>query len=82
VSQDRHKFFGTLDLSTPVSDGVALAVGVRNSTDQTFPLGSEGPSKIRLYAGKSHVSLTPQGTGWGRSAGKAGNSRNPQRLHA
>jgi hypothetical protein len=39
VSQDNHRFFGTLDLTTPVSTGVALSVGVRNSTDQTFPLG-------------------------------------------
>ena len=33
------QFFGTLDLATPVATGVALAVGVRNSTDKTFPLG-------------------------------------------
>lgn len=39
LSRDGHRFFGTLDLTTPVHTGVALAVGVRNSTDQTFPLG-------------------------------------------
>jgi hypothetical protein len=39
ISEDRHRFFGTLDLTTPVSTGVALVAGVRNSTDRTFPLG-------------------------------------------
>lgn len=39
LTGDGHRFFGTLDLGTPVADGVALAVGVRNSTDQSFPLG-------------------------------------------
>jgi hypothetical protein len=28
-----------LDLGTPIATGVALAVGIRNSTDKTFPLG-------------------------------------------
>jgi hypothetical protein len=39
VSQDGHRFFGTLDLDTTLVSGVSLAVGVRNSTDKTFPLG-------------------------------------------
>jgi hypothetical protein len=33
------RFFGTLDLATSISDGVSLAVGIRNSTDQSFPIG-------------------------------------------
>ncbi len=39
VSQDGHRFFGTLDLDMTLVPGVSLAVGVRNSTDKTFPLG-------------------------------------------
>lgn len=39
LTGDGHRFFGTLDLGTPIAEGVALAVGVRNSTDQSFPLG-------------------------------------------
>jgi hypothetical protein len=39
VSQDGHRFFGTLDLDMPLAEGVSLAVGVRNSTDKSFPLG-------------------------------------------
>jgi hypothetical protein len=38
VSQDLHRFFGTLDLTTAIDPNVGLAVGIRNSTDQTFPL--------------------------------------------
>ena len=39
VSHDGARFFGTLDLATPISDGVSLAVGIRNSTDKSFPIG-------------------------------------------
>jgi len=39
LSQDNARFFGTLDLSTPVAGGTTLAVGVRNSVDKTIPLG-------------------------------------------
>jgi hypothetical protein len=40
------RFFGTLDLATPVATGVSLAVGVRNSTDKSFPLGFCGGSRV------------------------------------
>lgn len=41
VARGGHRFFATLVLRTPLaaSGGVALAVGVRNSTDKSFPLG-------------------------------------------
>lgn len=41
VSREGQRFFGTLDLTTPLTpDGsVALAVGLRNSVDQSFPKG-------------------------------------------
>lgn len=39
VARDGQRFFGTLDLATPLATGVALAVGIRNSTDKSFPLG-------------------------------------------
>ncbi len=37
----RHdaRFFGTLDLGTPLTEGVSLSVGVRNSYDKSFPIG-------------------------------------------
>lgn len=39
VARDGHRFFGTLDLDSTLVPGVSLAVGVRNSTDKSFPLG-------------------------------------------
>lgn len=39
IMRDGSRFFGTLDLRTTVTDGVSLAVGIRNSVDQSFPLG-------------------------------------------
>lgn len=47
VARNGQRFFGTLDLSTPLTpDGsVALAVGIRNSVDKSFPLGFCAGSK-------------------------------------
>jgi hypothetical protein len=39
VSHGGARFFGTLDLATTIADGVSLAVGIRNSNDQSFPIG-------------------------------------------
>lgn len=39
LSRDNARFFGTIDLQTPVATGVSLAVGVRNSVDKSLPLG-------------------------------------------
>lgn len=39
LSGDNARFFGTLDLATPLIPGVSLAVGIRNSVDKSFPLG-------------------------------------------
>lgn len=39
VTPNGMRFFGTLDLATPLhGGGVSLAVGIRNSNDQTFPI--------------------------------------------
>src|SRR5439155_6657286 len=46
VSPDGRRFFGTLDLETTLVNGVSLAVGVRNSTDKTFPLGFCAGNKV------------------------------------
>lgn len=39
LSADNHKFFGTLDLTTQIMDGISLMIGIRNSTDRTMPIG-------------------------------------------
>jgi hypothetical protein len=46
VAREGRRFFGTLDLATPLAEGVALAVGVRNSTDKSFPLGFCAGSRV------------------------------------
>lgn len=39
VSHAKQRFFGVLDIATPLADGVSLSIGVRNSNDKTFPIG-------------------------------------------
>lgn len=39
VSHEGHRFFGVMDLASTIIDGITLAVGIRNSTDKTFPIG-------------------------------------------
>lgn len=46
LSRSDARFFGTLTLSTPLGTGVNLAIGVRSSTDRTFPLGFAAGSRI------------------------------------
>lgn len=48
IARDGKRFFGTLDLTTPLTPDstVALAVGIRNSTDKSFPLGFCAGSRV------------------------------------
>ncbi len=39
MTDDQKRFFGVLDLRSPIAEGVTLSVGVRNSNDKTFPIG-------------------------------------------
>ena len=39
VTKEGQQFFGTLDLTLDIAEGVTLTAGVRNSTDKTFSLG-------------------------------------------
>ncbi len=39
VARDNKRFFGVLDLRSPISEGVCLSVGIRNSCDKSFPIG-------------------------------------------
>ena len=38
VSNRQQRFFGVLDITTELADGVTLSIGVRNFNDKTFPL--------------------------------------------
>jgi hypothetical protein len=65
LSNDGHRFFGTLTLGTSLQEGVALAVGVRSSTDKTFPIGLIAGSRVfvcsnlafnsEIYVSKKHT---------------------------
>jgi hypothetical protein len=46
LSRGDARMFGTMDLATPLADGVTLAVGVRNSFDKSFPLGFCAGSRV------------------------------------
>ncbi len=46
LTPDGHRFFGTLDLGSDLVHGVKLAVGIRNSSDKTFPLGFCAGSRV------------------------------------
>lgn len=46
VMRDGSRFFGTLDLATPLTEGVSLSVGIRNSVDKSFPLGFAAGSRV------------------------------------
>jgi hypothetical protein len=46
LAKQNHRFFGTLDLKTQLASGVHLAVGIRNSTDKSFPLGFCAGSRV------------------------------------
>lgn len=39
LTADGQRFFATLDLRTPIMDGVSLMIGIRNSTDKSMPIG-------------------------------------------
>jgi hypothetical protein len=46
VGKDGLRAFATLDLISPVAPGVSLAVGIRNSNDQTFPISFAAGSRV------------------------------------
>lgn len=46
VTRHGQRFFGTLDLRSELAPGVNLAVGVRNSVDQSLPLGFCAGSRV------------------------------------
>jgi hypothetical protein len=46
LSRQGAQFFGALDLRSPIADGASLAVGVRNSINQTLPLGFVAGTRV------------------------------------
>ena len=46
LSRGDQRFFGVLDLATPLVTEVTLAVGIRNSVDKSFPMGFTAGSRV------------------------------------
>jgi hypothetical protein len=46
VGRNGAQMFATLDLAAPLAGGAALAVGIRNSTDKSLPLGFVAGSRV------------------------------------
>lgn len=46
LSRGDARFFGVLDLSSTLANGVTLSVGVRNSVDKSFPIGFCAGSRV------------------------------------
>src|SRR4051794_25061089 len=46
LARQDARFFGVLDLDTPLAAGAGLSVGVRNSVDKSFPLGFAAGSRV------------------------------------
>lgn len=69
LSADNHRFFGTLTLDSLVAPGISLAVGVRNSTDQTFPIGICCGSRVMVcenLAFSADIYVSRKHTRWGK----------------
>lgn len=65
LSADNLRFFGTLDLTSTIVEGVSLAVGIRNAIDKTLPIGLVAGSRVfvcdnlafnsEIYVNKRHT---------------------------
>jgi hypothetical protein len=64
-----HRMFATLDLVSELAAGVSLSVGVRNSTDKTFPIGFCAGSRTFVcdnLAFRSDLTISKKHTKHGR----------------
>lgn len=78
LSKDNAKFFGTLDLASPLADGVTLTVGVRNSIDKSLPIGLCAGNRVfvcdnlafssEIYVSKKHTKFGDERFGEGIAA--------------
>lgn len=69
VAKEDKRFFGVLDLSSRIRDGVTLAAGIRNSNDRTFPIGFCVGSRVFTcdnLAFSSEIVISKRHTRFGR----------------
>jgi hypothetical protein len=84
LSRGNHRFFGTLDLTTPLASGVTLAVGVRNSTDKSLPIGFCAGERVFCcdnLAFRSEIMVTRKHTRFGEDRFREAISKAVQSLH-
>lgn len=68
LSRSDARMFATIDLASVLAPGVTLAVGVRNSTDKSFPLGFCAGSRTFVcdnLAFRSDITVTKKHTRFG-----------------
>lgn len=68
LSRSDQRMFATIDLASTLAHGVTLAVGVRNSTDKSFPLGFCAGSRTFVcdnLAFRSDITVTKKHTRFG-----------------
>ena len=46
LTPDNHRFFATVDLRSEIMDGISLVIGIRNSTDQSMPIGFAAGERV------------------------------------
>jgi len=69
LARSDARMFATLDLTSELALGVTLSVGVRNSTDKSFPLGFTAGSRVFVcdnLAFRSDILVTKKHTRFGR----------------
>lgn len=69
LARNDARMFATLDLASELTPGVTLSVGVRNSTDKSFPLGFAAGSRVFVcdnLAFRSDILVTRKHTRFGR----------------
>ena len=84
LTPDNHRFFGTLDLSTEIDDGVSLAVGIRNSTDKSLPIGFTAGNRVFVcdnLAFASEILVVRKHTRFGETRFNQAIAASVQQLH-
>lgn len=84
VAKDDQRFFGVLDLRSPVADGVCLSVGIRNSTDKSFPIGFACGSRVFVcdnLSFSSEIVVAKRHTRFGERRYREGIANAVQGLH-
>jgi hypothetical protein len=70
LSRNDARLFATMDLATPISSGVTLACGIRNSLDKSLPLGFCAGNRVFVcdnLSFRSELLVTRKHTRYGQS---------------